>query len=104
VGLEGRLRRLEDSFGIEEVEDEEEVPVTREQQKRATDALTDEELETVEEVASRYDGLRGIPYKELTDRELKALCRFYKELTEIVKEEEVGNEPKASAGGPGGYP
>jgi hypothetical protein len=34
-------------------------------------------------------------YKELTDRELGALYRFYKELTEIVKEEEVRNEPKA---------
>jgi hypothetical protein len=93
--ISNRLARLEDSFGIEEVEDEEEpVPVTREQQERAAEALTDSELETVEEVARRYGSLRGIPYKELTDRELKALCRFYTELTAIVRGEEEAIEPK----------
>jgi hypothetical protein len=95
VGLENRLRRLEDSLGVEEIE-EEEVPVTKEQQERAAGALTDEELEAVEEVARRYDGLRGIPYKELAVPELKALYRFYKELTEIVRGEESAAEPGIS--------
>jgi hypothetical protein len=58
VGLESRLRRLEDCFGVEEVV--EEVLVTQEQQDKAMRRLTDDELEAVNEAAERFGGLRAI--------------------------------------------
>jgi hypothetical protein len=53
---------------------------------KAIARLTDDELEAVEEVVRRFDGLRNISYRELTNRELEALNRLYKEVIEIVEE------------------
>lgn len=94
MGLKSRLRRLEGCIGVESESVEEHEPVTEEQQDRALKRLTDDELEAVEEVAQRFGGLRGVRMKELTDRELKALYRFYKNLIEIVEEEDGEHAPK----------
>jgi hypothetical protein len=53
---------------------------------KAIARLTDDELEAVEEVVGRFDGLRNISYRELTNRELEALNRLYKEVIELVEE------------------
>jgi uncharacterized DUF497 family protein len=53
---------------------------------KAIARLTDDELEAVEEVVRRFDGLRNISYRKLTNRELEALNRLYKEVIEIVDE------------------
>jgi hypothetical protein len=53
---------------------------------KAIARLTDDELEAVEEVVRRFDGLRNISYRKLTNRELEALNRLYKEVIELVEE------------------
>jgi uncharacterized DUF497 family protein len=53
---------------------------------KAIARLTDDELEAVEEVVRRFDGLRNISYRKITNRELEALNRLYKEVIELVEE------------------
>jgi hypothetical protein len=74
---------LEDRLGVAR---EEEQLVAQEHIDEAMGRLTDEEVKAIEGALDRFDSLPEIPYEELTDRELKALYRFYGELAAVLKE------------------